>query len=122
MRARPARQRARRPVGPRQPRQRTAMPAMSEEPQSQIDLTADPIVQQVQALQMQNVAAAQASFEAQKQRALMQFGYDPALAGQYGSAANEQAARNNPFSTSANLARQHTERQHNLNENLNKGN
>lgn len=82
----------------------------------------DPILQQIQALAEQNKAAAEAGALAQRQQALIAYGYDPTLGGEYGDASTQAAAQQNPFSVLKNLQRQHEQRQTSLNENLNKQN
>jgi hypothetical protein len=82
----------------------------------------DPILQQIQALGQQNQASAEAGALAQRQQALIAFGYDPTLGGEYGDANTQAAAQQNPFSVLKNLQRQHEQRQTSLNENLNKAN
>jgi hypothetical protein len=87
-----------------------------------VDFSGDPILAQIQALALQNNAAAEASATAQRQKALIAFGYDPALQSLYGDQNTSSAAQQNPFSTLANLGRQHTQRQTALNQNLNQHN
>src|SRR5690348_11047231 len=64
----------------------------------------DPVLQQIRAQTQANIANAQAQALASRQKSLIQFGYDPVLASLYGDAATTEAAKNNPFSTLAQLA------------------
>ena len=83
----------------------------------------DPILMQIQAINTQNQAAAEASATTARQQALIAYGYDPTLdqQGLYDST-SRGGAQANSFSTLQNLKRQHDQRQTALNENLNKQN
>lgn len=91
-------------------------------PPRAIDYSADPILQQIRALTARNDASAQAGNLAARKQALESYGYDPALKGLYGDPGTQGTAQQNPFSTLAILARAHTQRQTDLNQNYNKAN
>jgi len=97
-------------------------PATPATPGSGSPWESDPILQQIRAQVASNIANAEASSLAQRQKALIQFGYDPTLNSLYGDANTSAAAQKNPFSTLAQLLRAHTENQTNLNESYNKNN
>jgi hypothetical protein len=84
------------------------------------DFSGDPILARIRALNAQNISQAEASALAQRKRAEIGYGYDPAL--QYEDASTQEAARQNPFSALAQLLFGHTQRAGNLDESLNKSN
>jgi hypothetical protein len=84
------------------------------------DFSGDPILARIRALNAQNISQAEASALAQRKRAEIGYGYDPAL--QYEDTATQEAARQNPFSALAQLLFNHGQRAGGLDESLNKSN
>jgi hypothetical protein len=84
------------------------------------DFSGDPILARIRALNAQNISQAEASALAQRKRAEIGYGYDPAL--QYEDSSTQEAAKQNPFSALAQLLFGHTQRAGNLDESLNKAN
>jgi hypothetical protein len=84
------------------------------------DFSGDPILARIRALNVQNISQAEASALAQRKRAEIGYGYDPAL--QYEDTATQEAARQNPFSALAQLLFNHGQRAGGLDESLNKSN
>lgn len=89
---------------------------------SSMDYSSDPMLQRARALAQQNIASAQAAELAQRQAALIDYGFDPNFASLYGDQNAAGAAKGNTMSVLARLARQHEDRARNLDENLNKSN
>lgn len=84
------------------------------------DFSGDPILARIRALNAQNIAQAEASALAQRKRAEIGYGYDPAL--KYEDPSTQAAAQQNPFSVLSQLLFNHTQRAGALDENLNKSN
>lgn len=82
----------------------------------------DAILQGIKAQQTASLAGLRANALSNRKQALIDFGYDQNLSDLYPDQANAEAAKANPFSILANLAHQHTQREGNLNESLNKAN
>jgi hypothetical protein len=70
----------------------------------------------------QQVADAEASALGARKTSLIGYGYDPALQKLYPDNSTAEAARQNPFSTLAQLLYGHNQRDHSLTEALNKAN
>lgn len=82
----------------------------------------DPILAKIRALATTNIGNAESGALAARQQELIGYGYDPTMQDQYTDPSNAAAAQQNPFSILSQLARQHTSRAHNLDEQLNQGN
>lgn len=83
-------------------------------------LDSDPILAQIKAMNERQIAAAQAAAMAGRKQAQIAYGYDPNVT--YEDAATQEAAKQNAFSTLAQLLFNHGERAHGLDESLNKAN
>lgn len=81
-----------------------------------VDYSSDPLLLQTRALSQRNLAGARAAALAARTGQLEQFGYDPALASLYPDANVAGAARANPNSVLAQLARANTQRVRGINE------
>src|SRR4051812_28576717 len=85
-----------------------------------LDFSGDPILAQIRAYNTQNIANAEAAALARRKQAEIGYGYDPNF--QYEDQSTQEAARQNPFSTLAQLLFNHGQRSDALTENLNKAN
>lgn len=83
-------------------------------------LDSDPVLAQIKALNARQLAAARASAGAARKQEQIGYGYDQNLS--YEDDATKEAARQNAFSTLAQLLFNHGERAHGLDEALNKSN
>lgn len=89
---------------------------------STVDLSADPILQQIRALSQQHIQGAQTDELAARKKTLLDFGYDDRLKGLYPDAQTADAAKQNPFSLLANMKNAYEQGTKGLEDNLNKSN
>jgi hypothetical protein len=87
-----------------------------------IDFSGDPILAKIRAMNAQNIANAENAALAGRKQQLIGYGFDPALQGLYPDEATAEAARQNPFSTLAQLLFNHQQQGQQLTEALNKAN
>jgi hypothetical protein len=87
-----------------------------------VDLSQDPILQQIRAIGAQHTTGAQGDELAGRKQALIAYGYDPSLDSLYPDENTREAAKQNPFSVLATQKHDYAQRTTALEENLNKGN
>jgi hypothetical protein len=96
--------------------------APAVQPPSLVDLSQDPILQQIQAANLANVQGAQANELAGRKQALIDYGSEPGLEGLFPDQSTQEAAKGNPFSVLANLLYAHQQDTRGIDENLNQQN
>lgn len=94
----------------------------AQQPPPAVDLSQDPILQQIQAANLSNVQGAQANELAGRKQALIDYGYEPGLDNLYPDQSTQGAAHGNPFSTLANLVYAHQQDTRGIDEGLNQQN
>jgi len=87
-----------------------------------VDLSQDPILQQIRAIGQQHTQGAQGDELSGRKQALIAYGYDPSLDSLYPDENTREAAKQNPFSVLAIQKHDYGQRTTALEENLNKGN
>jgi hypothetical protein len=98
------------------------MNAPAVQPPSLVDLSMDPILQQIQAANLSNVQGAQANELAGRKQALIDYGSEPGLEGLFPDQSTQEAAKGNPFSVLANLLYAHQQDARGIDEGLNQQN
>lgn len=99
----------------------TSSPAQAPTVQQAYDASTDPILQQIRALTGKGRAAAESGAAAARKQLAIQYG-DDTLARLFGDDNTATAARNNPFSVAAELARAYKRNDEDIVENYNKRN
>lgn len=99
----------------------TASPAAAPTVQQAYDASTDPVLQQIRALTGKGRAAAESGAAAARKQLAISYG-DDALARLFGDDATAAAARNNPFSVAAELARAYKRNDEDIVEDYNKRN
>jgi hypothetical protein len=103
------------------PQPQQAAPAAPSAPNLSYDYSADPILNQIQALSSQTRSDAQANALALRKQLAIDYG-DPEVANQFGDPATAQAAQQNPFGVRQQLQRSYDQGLHNLEEQYNQQN
>jgi hypothetical protein len=94
-------------------------PAVQPHQSSMVDLSMDPILQQIHAANLANVQGAQAGELAGRKQALIDYGDEPGMESLFPDESTRSAAHGNAFSALANLLYEHQQQGRGIDENLN---